>query len=167
MASQLSKKRRGTCRGWLSGVEVRVTLMRTEIIIRATRTQNVLGEKGRRIRELISLVQKRFKFPEPVASPPSQHRPRRLFSVQNPNSHESFNSFYNISSHQFNLHLKSKSTYIINMSSEIEVEETPDHPPAGTGNGEIAGGAATAYGDMEKLRKLVEFEGCSVTKPVE
>jgi ribosomal protein S3 len=34
------------------------------IIIRATHTQNVLGEKGRRIRELTSLVQKRFKFPE-------------------------------------------------------------------------------------------------------
>jgi small subunit ribosomal protein S3e len=47
-----------------SGVEVRVTPMRTEIIIRATRTQNVLGEKGRRIRELTSLVQKRFNFPE-------------------------------------------------------------------------------------------------------
>ncbi|KAF2579543.1 hypothetical protein F2Q68_00001174 [Brassica cretica] len=45
-----------------SGVEVRVTPMRTEIIIRATRTQNVLGEKGRRIRELTSLVQKRFRF---------------------------------------------------------------------------------------------------------
>jgi hypothetical protein len=38
--------------------------MRTEIIIRATRTQNVLGEKGRRIRELTSLVQKRFGFAE-------------------------------------------------------------------------------------------------------
>ncbi|XP_071705100.1 small ribosomal subunit protein uS3y-like [Rutidosis leptorrhynchoides] len=47
-----------------SGVEVRVTPVRTEIIVRATRTQNVLGEKGRRIRELTSLVQKRFKFPE-------------------------------------------------------------------------------------------------------
>lgn len=47
-----------------SGVEVRVTPKRTEIIIRATRTQNVLGEKGRRIRELTSLVQKRFGFPE-------------------------------------------------------------------------------------------------------
>jgi len=47
-----------------SGVEVRVTPMRTEIIIRATRTQSVLGEKGRRIRELTSLVQKRFSFPE-------------------------------------------------------------------------------------------------------
>jgi ribosomal protein S3 len=90
-----------------SGVEVRVTPMRTEIIIRATRTQNVLGErggrhdswgapgtasglldrppcrhtahrrgrgaeaapgrsageKGRRIRELTSVVQKRFNFP--------------------------------------------------------------------------------------------------------
>merc|ERR1712023_295925 len=47
-----------------SGVEVRVTPMRTEIIIRATRTLNVLGEKGRRIRELTSLVQKRWNFPE-------------------------------------------------------------------------------------------------------
>eukprot|EP00823_Brevimastigomonas_motovehiculus_P001197 TRINITY_DN11716_c0_g1_i1.p1 TRINITY_DN11716_c0_g1~~TRINITY_DN11716_c0_g1_i1.p1 ORF type:complete len:274 (+),score=62.92 TRINITY_DN11716_c0_g1_i1:83-904(+) len=47
-----------------SGVEVRVTPVRTEIIIRATRTQNVLGDKGRRIRELTSLVQKRFNFPE-------------------------------------------------------------------------------------------------------
>jgi small subunit ribosomal protein S3e len=36
---------------------------RTEIIIRATRTREVLGEKGRRIRELTSLVQKRFGFP--------------------------------------------------------------------------------------------------------
>ncbi|KAI3786143.1 hypothetical protein L1987_45274 [Smallanthus sonchifolius] len=36
--------------------KVRVTPMRTEIIFRATRTQNVLGEKGRRIRELTSLV---------------------------------------------------------------------------------------------------------------
>lgn len=32
-----------------SGVEVRVTPMRTEIIIRATRTQNVLGESLRRL----------------------------------------------------------------------------------------------------------------------
>jgi len=47
-----------------SGCEVRVTPVRTEIIIRATKTQNVLGEKGRRIRELTSLVQKRFNFPE-------------------------------------------------------------------------------------------------------
>ncbi|KAG5440869.1 hypothetical protein PCK2_000024 [Pneumocystis canis] len=47
-----------------SGTEVRVTPTRTEIIIRATHTQEVLGEKGRRIRELTSLIQKRFKFPE-------------------------------------------------------------------------------------------------------
>ncbi|CAJ0824700.1 14201_t:CDS:2, partial [Entrophospora sp. SA101] len=47
-----------------SGVEVRVTPARTEIIIRATHTQDVLGEKGRRIRELTALIQKRFKFPE-------------------------------------------------------------------------------------------------------
>ena len=37
---------------------------KNRIIIRATHTQNVLGEKGRRIRELTTLVQKRFKFPE-------------------------------------------------------------------------------------------------------
>merc|ERR1711911_136844 len=41
-----------------SGVEVRLAPTRTEIIILATRTQNVLGEKGRRIRELTSVVQK-------------------------------------------------------------------------------------------------------------
>lgn len=33
--------------------------LRTEIIIRATRTQNVLGEKGQRIRELTTVIQKR------------------------------------------------------------------------------------------------------------
>merc|ERR1719224_39248 len=33
-------------------------------IIRATRTREVLGEKGRRIRELTAVVQKRFGFPE-------------------------------------------------------------------------------------------------------
>jgi ribosomal protein uS3 len=47
-----------------SGVEVRVTPIRTDIIIRATRTREVLGEKGRRIRELTALVQRRFGFPE-------------------------------------------------------------------------------------------------------
>ncbi|KAG6494390.1 40S ribosomal protein S3-3-like [Zingiber officinale] len=81
MVTQMSKKRKFVADGVFfaelnevltrelaedgySGVEVRVTPMRTEIIIRATRTQNVLGEKGRRIRELTSVVQKRFKFPE-------------------------------------------------------------------------------------------------------
>ncbi len=43
-----------------AGVEVRVTAQRTEIIIKATRTQDVLGEKGQRIRELTSVVQKRY-----------------------------------------------------------------------------------------------------------
>ena len=47
-----------------SGVEVRVTPTRTEIIIRATRTQEILGDKGKRIRALTSVVQKRFRFPE-------------------------------------------------------------------------------------------------------
>merc|ERR1711871_1922746 len=47
-----------------AGVEVRHTVMRTEVIIRATRTQEVRGEKGRRIRELTAVVQKRFNFPE-------------------------------------------------------------------------------------------------------
>ena len=45
-----------------AGVEVRTTPHRTEIIIRATRTREVLGEKGQRIRELTSVVQKRFDF---------------------------------------------------------------------------------------------------------
>merc|ERR1739848_894404 len=81
MAAQVSKKRKFVADGVFkaelneflkrelaedgySGVEVRVTPLRTEIIILATRTQNVLGEKGRRIRELTSVVQKRFNFPE-------------------------------------------------------------------------------------------------------
>ena len=81
MATQVSKKRKFVADGVFkaelnefltrelaedgySGVEVRVTPTRTEIIIMATRTQNVLGEKGRRIRELTSVVQKRFNFPE-------------------------------------------------------------------------------------------------------
>ncbi|VDM97519.1 unnamed protein product [Thelazia callipaeda] len=45
-----------------SGVEVRRTPARAEIIILATRTQSVLGERGRRIYELTSVVQKRFGF---------------------------------------------------------------------------------------------------------
>ncbi|KAM3384362.1 hypothetical protein ACQJBY_008801 [Aegilops geniculata] len=81
MALQISKKRKFVADGvflaelnemltrelgedGFAGVEIRVTPMRTEIIIRATRTQNVLGEKGRRIRELTSVVQKRFNFPD-------------------------------------------------------------------------------------------------------
>ncbi|KAJ2159398.1 40S ribosomal protein S3 [Coemansia sp. RSA 552] len=47
-----------------SGCEVRVTPTRTEIIVRATHTQDILGVNGRRIRMLTSIVQKRFNFPE-------------------------------------------------------------------------------------------------------
>jgi len=47
-----------------SGLEIRVTPQRTEIIIMATKTQQVLGEKGRRIRELTSVIQKRFGYTE-------------------------------------------------------------------------------------------------------
>ena len=45
-------------------MEVRDSPMRTDIIVRATRPQDVLGDKGRRIRELASMVQKRFNFAE-------------------------------------------------------------------------------------------------------
>ena len=81
MAAQISKKRKFVADGVFyaelnelltrelaedgySGVDVRVTPLRTEIIIRATRTQEVLGEKGRRIRELTAVVQRRFGFAE-------------------------------------------------------------------------------------------------------
>jgi small subunit ribosomal protein S3e len=40
------------------------SLICMRLVIRATHTQEVLGEQGRRIRELTSLIQKRFKFPE-------------------------------------------------------------------------------------------------------
>jgi len=47
-----------------AGVEVRVTPARTEVIIRATLTKKVLGDKGRRIRELTAVVSKRFGYKE-------------------------------------------------------------------------------------------------------
>lgn len=50
------------CEDGYAGVEVRVTPIRTEIIIKATKTQEVLGEKGQRIRELTSVIKKRFNF---------------------------------------------------------------------------------------------------------
>ena len=81
MAAQISKKRKFVADGMFyaelnalltnelaeegySGVEVRVTPNKTAIIIRATRAKNVLGYKGRRIRELTAVVQQRFSFPE-------------------------------------------------------------------------------------------------------
>lgn len=48
----------------LQVLQVRSTPARAEVIIMATRTQNVLGERGRRIKELTSVVQKRFGFEE-------------------------------------------------------------------------------------------------------
>merc|ERR1712115_705627 len=45
-----------------SGVEVRSAPNKTQIIIKATRTKNVLGEKGRRIHELTAVIEKRFNF---------------------------------------------------------------------------------------------------------
>jgi len=47
-----------------SGCEARVTHVRIEIMLRATHTREVLGDKGRCIRELKALVEKRFNFPE-------------------------------------------------------------------------------------------------------
>ncbi|KEG07212.1 40S ribosomal protein S3 [Trypanosoma grayi] len=47
-----------------AGVEHRVTPTRTEIVIRATKTREVLGEKGRRIRELTACLQQRFHYKE-------------------------------------------------------------------------------------------------------
>jgi len=51
-----------------SGVEVRVT---------PTRTKDVLGDKGRRIRELTSVVQKRFNFPEGTVELYAERVPNR------------------------------------------------------------------------------------------
>ncbi|KAJ9688800.1 hypothetical protein PVL29_014446 [Vitis rotundifolia] len=72
------------------------------------------------------------------------------------------------------------------MSSEIEVvDEVESRDPAINGGGAAGGGVsgeasgigaadeslrndvytAAAYGDMEKLQRLVEFEGCSVSEP--
>ena len=45
-----------------SGVEVHVVLTRTKIIIHATCTIHMLGEKGRRIRKLTAVVLKRISF---------------------------------------------------------------------------------------------------------
>ncbi|KAJ3620929.1 hypothetical protein Zmor_008635, partial [Zophobas morio] len=51
-----------------SGCEVRKSTHKIEIIILATRTQDVLGEKARRILELTTVIQKRFRFePESIS----------------------------------------------------------------------------------------------------
>ena len=81
MATRISKKRKFVADGVLyaevnellnreladagyAGVEIRNAPMKTEIIIRAAEPLKVAGEKARRIRELTSVVQKRFKFAE-------------------------------------------------------------------------------------------------------
>lgn len=43
-----------------AGVQVRRTQVKTEIVIRCTRAQTIVGDKGRRIREIIALVQSRW-----------------------------------------------------------------------------------------------------------
>jgi len=45
-----------------AGIEIRVTHVKTEIRIKAAKISEVLGEDGLRIRELTSLVQKRFGY---------------------------------------------------------------------------------------------------------
>lgn len=47
-----------------AGVEIRNAPIKTEMIIRAANPVDVVGEKSKRIRELTSVVQKRFKFAE-------------------------------------------------------------------------------------------------------
>src|SRR5699024_10813231 len=54
---------------WELFATTRIVLMLTDTsVVRATHTQEVLGEQGRRLRELTSLIQKRFRFPETSVS---------------------------------------------------------------------------------------------------
>lgn len=46
-----------------AGIEIRVFAAKTEIRIRATKTDAVLGENGRKLRELTKLIEKRFNYP--------------------------------------------------------------------------------------------------------
>jgi small subunit ribosomal protein S3e len=45
-----------------AGIEIRVTPIKTEIRIKATKTTEVIGTEGVKIRELTALVQKRFNY---------------------------------------------------------------------------------------------------------
>jgi len=47
-----------------AGIEVRVTPIKTEIRIKATKVLAVVGVEGRKLRELTFLVQKRFNYPK-------------------------------------------------------------------------------------------------------
>ena len=53
-----------------SGVSIRKSTMKTEIIIRAPRPQEIIGENSRRINELTALIQKRFVFYRKASSFP-------------------------------------------------------------------------------------------------
>ena len=46
------------------GVDVRITPFRTDIVIKTTTPKAVIGEQGRKIREITVLIQKRFGFKE-------------------------------------------------------------------------------------------------------
>ncbi|KAL7676706.1 hypothetical protein ACOME3_002953 [Neoechinorhynchus agilis] len=54
-------KRELSAQDGFSGIDVRRTPNKYEIIIKATRSAQVVGEKGRRIRELSSVLAKRFR----------------------------------------------------------------------------------------------------------
>ena len=99
MASRVNKKRkfiadgvlfaeinelltRELIEGGYAGVEIRNAPMRTEIIIRASRPQDVLGEKGKRIRELTSVIQKRFGFADGAVELFAERVPNRGLSAQ-------------------------------------------------------------------------------------
>ncbi|KAL0220540.1 hypothetical protein RCL1_000394 [Eukaryota sp. TZLM3-RCL] len=47
-----------------AGLDVRTTPIKTEVVIHATKTSEVLGEGARRIRELTSIISKRWNIPE-------------------------------------------------------------------------------------------------------
>nr|WCZ58365.1 40S ribosomal protein S3 [Paratrimastix eleionoma] len=64
-----------------AGVELRVIPGRTEITIRATRTQLILGERGRRIRELTAVIQKRWGFAENTIRLLAEKLPNRGLSA--------------------------------------------------------------------------------------
>nr|UXY87413.1 40S ribosomal protein S3 [Cryptomonas sp.] len=49
-----------------SDVEIRKNTLKTEIILKITRTQAVIGIKGKRIREITMLIKKRFNFGEHI-----------------------------------------------------------------------------------------------------
>jgi small subunit ribosomal protein S3e len=45
-----------------AGIEVRATSMSTEIRVKATKTKEILEKQARKVRELKSLIEKRYNF---------------------------------------------------------------------------------------------------------